>query len=370
MDKEVRNVLNLVIYKLGQLNDAQIKELKKIIKKLDIKQFPDYKSDKTQDVLASVIANKLQKMSNSDSTIYKKKTENSQDPKLENSQQLITKRSAFETSTIPTDEIGNLELPLSEIQSPEMLIVSNVKKAYIVLDSRNRRLESTDWSKFSWYYGGSRVIQQGQVTSTLPFNNIIAMQLYQPIIPRGTGLLTSTQRISVLLEELDGYAYISDNRRYHWLFRYNNLYNSTRSLNLNLNEYNDGLFKFPTAVNLIGGITFSFGNPSDQVTFIRDRDTASTSAYGASTTIQTVNPHNLVNGDVVIITGFSTGFPEYFDNNIVNNLEGFVVTVVSPNHFTIPVDTSAIPVLLPITYNVFYNAFRFIAGIEFTYIDQ
>jgi hypothetical protein len=77
------------------------------------------------------------------------------------------------------------------------------------------------------------------------------------------------------------------------------------------------------------------GTPVDQALSPRLTSLAITSSSVANpTTITTVLPHGLVNGQVILITGHTGSTPS------INGGNGFVVTVTGANTFTIPVNAT------------------------------
>lgn len=262
----------------------------------------------------------------------------------------------------------------SDVVLPYNKIHSNIVKVYVCLDSRYRR---SDVSDFSWYYSNSRELQNGVVTSTIPAKNILAMKLYQPVIPLDSinNLYTSMPKISVLVEELSSFSFIANRtRRYHWLCRVYPTEATTKPdttaaginhYELDIFDFNKGLFRFPMPVNLYNSITLTFGDPTDKITFKNDRDTGRVTTYGASTIITMDSAHDLPVDCIVYITGFTTNTPSY-DNNNINSVTGIRISAVAGNTFTIPVDTSsgAVSWIVNQPVSVFYGARRMVTGLE------
>ena len=374
----MQNVVDKVLSIVPSLNVKQKHVLIYILRNIDINLFDD---DRKRKLLAIRIADKLldytTELAKPQQTKQTKQQQQQQQQESEGrsqSQQSGQQSSRSEQqSKLMAKLIAETEHVVEQnyIDKP---IFDKLRRAYLYLDSRNRILTTENWSKFSWYYTIDRTINQGVITNVLGFSNIIAMKLLQPILPKASNLITTNQRISILIEE---FAYYAHNRKYHWLCRYTDEYKlhdgfdpnpPLRKINVNVS---DGIFKFPEPVNFNGTLTLTFGNPTDLVVFNRDRDVGTVSAYGATTTITVVNPHNLLDGDLVKISGFTTGTLSY-DNNSINTLDGLYVTVTSGNTFTIPVDTSsgAVSWILNQPVNVFYDVFRVTAGLEFIYYSE
>ena len=281
-------------------------------------------------------------------------------------------------ASVYTTSIANIfgETTVSALKA-KLLPSSMYKKAYITLDSKNRRLDIDDPSVFSWYYSVARIAgQQGTVTSTAPIKKIISIKLYQPVIPATSQLDTIGQRVSILINEFKNYAYINNGGfSYHWMFRWSYTKNTSgivpRHVDLNLDEFNDGIYKFPKPLNLYDSITLTFGNPNQQMVFKSDRGKGIVSSYGSTTTITMSNPHNLITGDLVYITGFTTNTSSY-NNLYINTVYGLIVNVVGLNSFTVPVDTSSVDVswITNQPIECFYAPFRLLMPMEITYVDD
>jgi hypothetical protein len=281
-------------------------------------------------------------------------------------------------ATVYTTSIMSIfgETSVSALKT-KLLPSSMYKKAYISLDSKNRRLDIRDPSVFSWYYSVARIAgQQGTVSSTSPIKKIIAIKLYQPVIPATSNLDPISQRVSILINEFKNYAYINNGGfPYHWMFRWSYTNNTSglapRHVDLNLDEFGDGIYKFPKPLNLYDSITLTFGNPNEQMIFNRDRDEGIVSSYGATTTITMNNQHNLNTGDLVYIKGFTTNTQSYNNLNI-NTVYGLIVNVIGLSTFTVPVDTSSVDVswIANQPIECFYAPFRLLMPMEIVYMDD
>jgi hypothetical protein len=229
---------------------------------------------------------------------------------------------------------GQLEPP-EQPEQPEQ----SVRQAYLTLDSFNRRTDEVSPTVYSWYYTEQRTTAAGFITSTLPISNIKSIRLYQPSLPK-FAQLNSTNRLSVYFREFSTYAYMPTNSMpYHYMLRYSDSAISSRFVDSNLEEFNNGEFVFKTPITKLDTLSVSFGNPDQTIIFKPDRDTGYVSAYGAVTEITTSQPHNLVNGDVVYLSKFATMTPSYDAG--INTQFGLVVQVTAVNKFTIQINTSA-----------------------------
>lgn len=244
------------------------------------------------------------------------------------------------------------------------------KKAYLCLDSFNRRVNNDNQSTiYSWYYTEYRSTTPGFVTTTAPLSNITSIRLYQPSLPAWPQL-NATGRVSIYFREFGIYAYLSSNSQpYHYLLRYTQSAISNRFVDLNLEEFNNGIFIFHKPITKLDTLSISFGNPNETIIFNNDRDTGTVTAYGATTTFTMSQPHNLVTGDVVYISGFATLTPGYDAG--INNTLGYQITYINTTSFRIAVNTSSGSIWIPnARVTCFYAPFRVILPLEITYAGQ
>ena len=284
----------------------------------------------------------------------------------------VGQREGF-TSSLDELSLTNATMAEVTINKVDSQIVSQKqqKKAYICLDSFNRRVDNDKQSSvYSWYYTEQRTTTAGFITSTAPIKNITSIRLYQPSVPAWPQL-NSSGRVSIYFPEFSTYAYSPANSQpYHYLLRYSTSIMSARFVELNLEEYNNGVFTFQKPITKLDTLSVSFGNPNNTITFNNDRDTGHVTGYGNSTTITMDNPHNLQNNDVVYIKEFVTGLPGY-DAGLNNGL-GFAVSVTGANTFTVAVNTSSgsIPWIPNAAISCLYGPFRLIMPLEIRYIDE
>lgn len=132
------------------------------------------------------------------------------------------------------------------------------------------------------------------------------------------------------------YSYNTPNTSPFIKLKYNDYYYTARNLlgkkstlKFSIYDQNGALYNFGPDVFSIS--SFTNANPTELTT--------------------TVN-HNLINGDVVYISGFKNGSINFI-NNLINE-NGYSVTVTGLDTFTIPVDLSAELAQQPITGTVTY----------------
>jgi hypothetical protein len=265
---------------------------------------------------------------------------------------------------------------------------SFIRKNYIILDSRYRELNGSNTigiTSFTWSYVlQSLASQQGTVNIVGNVRDIIALRIYPCRIPYVSSADNKYSRISILINQLSSQSFIAhENRNFHFMLR--SVIDDT-FINLHTNDYNDGYFYFEKPITTIDKLTLTFGSPIEPVVFDKDRDLCTIDYFIIQplTKITTGNlnsptPHNLTNGDRVYFTDFKTGVIDpslvneiAIDNAIVeliNNINGFVVTVIDAVSFSIILDTSNIQSPINnLVFNVFYGSKRMFIPIEITYI--
>jgi hypothetical protein len=266
------------------------------------------------------------------------------------------------------------------------------RKNFIMLDSRYRILTRNDTSgiiKFSWnYIIKSQIEAQGSVNIVGNVRDIISIRVYPFRIPYVTSADNKYARISVFIEELGSQAFIAhEQRKYHFMLR--SVIDSD-FIDLETDKFNDGFFHFEKPITTLNTLTVSFGSPLEQVTFENDRswcgidyfvDAPLTriTTYTNSPVGSSIQPHNLSNGDRVYFELFDVGFinPALVEQDRLNQLvkstinreEGFLITVVDANNFTIPFDSTIIQnPITDIRFRVFFGSKRIFIPMELTYI--
>jgi hypothetical protein len=261
---------------------------------------------------------------------------------------------------------------------------SMLRKNYIFLDSRYRILNtspSDGITRFSWAYTlGSQQAEQGTVNLIGNVRDIIGFRVYPCRIPYVASADNSYARISMLIHDFDSQAFIAhENRKFHFMFK------STIDsdfIELDTDKQNDGYFWFEKPVTAATNLSISFGSPLEPITFDNDRDiVSSVDHFGIApmTQITTTEVHNLNNGDRVYFNRFNIGainplLKDQTDiNNAIkekmNNSDGFLITIIDPNNFSISYNTSLIQNPLTDPFDVYYGSKRLFIPIEITYIN-
>lgn len=243
------------------------------------------------------------------------------------------------------------------------------EKHYIIFDSKYRFREGNTQTKYVWLYSPNKQSRNFAVTTVGSLKNIIAMKMYQPIVPyfAYTNLM---DRFSILIEEFSTQATIvSQNNKYHFLGR------PVETTGGNANYYElylleNETFKFHAPVQVVDRFSFVFKDPNTVITFPVDI-TPATFTYGATTTLDTGSvAHGMTTGHSVYIEDFTTDAPVTDQKTIdrINTKYGLPITRLTDYTFTIPVDTSAITPKAGLSVDIFLGSARIVFAIEFTTI--
>jgi hypothetical protein len=359
----------------------------------------DMKYDDSQQIIRDVIG--ISSESGTSHGIYDNpnfyKNQNNDRNELDeyNSNEMNPNRVSSNTS----DKTDNAKLSnlLGIRTSEEMVRVLNpkslYKKNYFILDSRYRSSDgsnnlSNTIDKYIWDFNLNTQPNDDNSSVNVIGNmrDIVAMRIYPFRIPYSALIDNKYKRISVLIDELSSQAFVAhEKRKFHFMLGTDI---DSNFLNLSTDKFNDGHFYFEKPITTLEKISVSFGNPLERVSFNLDRsnyqvDNFSIAPLTKITTYYTNNvdlfPHNLNNGDRVYLSGYSVGstdpilVDQYQINTTIqsniNNVNGYTITVINNNCFSINLDTSLIQNPLNITFsNVYFGSSRVFIPMEITYI--
>jgi hypothetical protein len=277
--------------------------------------------------------------------------------------------SLSDVQDITIDRIFNKE-DIAALQS-SVLQKSRYKSFYITLDSNNRSELSEGLRKFIWEYSyGNLPYRKGFVQTTQKIKNIVGMRIHPISIYHNSSVPLFNYNFTILIEEFASQSVLChEDRRYHFMLRYNNDYPYTNQygnplvfltlnyyaedmshindypLLTNLNPNDDGYFWFDKTILDINSFTITLGNPVQQIDFpfIFTTIQGFWVTYGAITNILHTS-FKLNTGDIVKIENFTTTNPtaDAAIINILNRNEGHVITFIDGANFTIAVDTSTL----------------------------
>lgn len=259
---------------------------------------------------------------------------------------------------------------------------STYRKSYVMLDSRYRNNPNTNTvSDFSWNINsnGSNARDRGAYLNG-KLRDVVGIRVYPFRIPYVSIGDNKYSRISLLIKEFQSQSFIGfGNNNFHFVLR-SSIDNDF--IDLETDNFNDGFFWFNTPQTSFTSFTINFGNPVDKIIFDRDNDLCVIDHFvvAPATHITTDNPHNLANGDLIYLSNFNVGIAninlpnQQVSDDIlksgVNNINGHIITVLTPTTFTIPFATNTIqnPLVNLQKSNVYYGAKRIFIPMELIYI--
>mgnify|MGYP000976884063 CR=1 FL=1 len=271
--------------------------------------------------------------------------------------------------------------------------VSLYKKNYFVLDSRYRSNEgsnnlSNSIDKYIWDFNlNSQPSDKNSSVNVIGnMRDIVAMRIYPFRIPYSSLLDNKYKRVSMLIDEMSSQSFVAhEQRKFHFILGSDI---DSNFLNLSTDKFNDGHFYFEKPITTLEKISISFGNPLEKVSFGLDRcnyrvDNVSIAPLTKITTYYTNNTdlftHGLTNGDRVYLSGYTVGYVDpilveqvQINNKIqndINNINGYIISIIDNYSFSINLDTSLIQNPLDIAFSdVYFGSSRIFIPMEITYI--
>lgn len=233
---------------------------------------------------------------------------------------------------------------IQKVLNPNALLRTN----YILLDTRYRLLDNDGTRYFQWTHINNISRAQGSVNTVGTIRDIVAMRVYPFRIPYTAALDTPYKKVSMLMREFQAQSFVAqEGRRFHFMF---DIIIDGDSIYLRPEDNNDAYYRFYQPVTQIDMISIDFGSPLEDVVFDSDRSLGFTNLYwdGIQTQITTQTPHNLLTGNNVYITGFTSLNPIATPVVVasMNSSVGHNVIVVSPTVFKISVNSSPMTPLI------------------------
>jgi hypothetical protein len=235
---------------------------------MDKKSFINYNKNQVLHVLVRVIGDRMHKKNPDDQQI---------DMHNYQVQHLIADGDNISSNDKPTIintnsiEISNL-LGINDLKELKLYMnpESMYEHYYVVLDSewRNTTNENpTSIQQFTWNYAPTQNVSHGFCNSVGTVHNIVGMRIYQPCIPYLAAMNTNGKRVSILVQEFNAQAFITEiGTRFHFLLRPQYITSTTR-IELSTEDYNDGIFTFDKPFTEITSLTLVFGDPINVLTF-------------------------------------------------------------------------------------------------------
>lgn len=220
------------------------------------------------------------------------------------------------------------------------------KRAYIVLDTRYRSIDTDGITSFRWNLSSSIQTTPGSVNNIHPIRNVTSIRTYPLRIPYAASADSYYSRISMSIVEFNSQAAIMNENAYsHFMFR---PVRNGQFIELETTNFNDGIMEFASPINNVSTLTIKFFNPIQPVSFSNDRLNVMVLQYGTNTIMRTLAPHGLQTGDLVILSDYTTLNPtsDYVTINQINLNDGLNIdTSQLPNSstdFNLQIDTSTL----------------------------
>ena len=273
------------------------------------------------------------------------------------------------TNTTTLDSLLSTPVALQKIFNPAILRY----KTYLLLDRKFQSTEANNSTEFKWYVTDtSRVYTSDMAVSTLPIKSITSIKMYPFIFPSSLNALTPSKRLSVEIDELKNQAYIAPayKKRFHFVFSVQKVDADTYPQYV-IDELgqNDCLFDFHNPISELNSVTLRFGNPFRNLALDPDRLYATISSVGVQTRLTFTQAHYLNVDDVVVIENFTTATPtaDTTQINLINNVNGNVLTGVTSTTATFDIDLSALTgAILNNPYEIYFESKRFVVRLELT----
>jgi hypothetical protein len=251
----------------------------------------------------------------------------------------------FDPSPI-TNAIGSLKSDFRMLRT-----IQDVYSAYVLLDSRYRKIQGVignPITRYTWEYTPTIYTESGTTNSVSRIQDVLYMQIQPFYIPYTPAADNVYRRVSMLVDEFSALAVVAhENRRYHYMLQSERDGNRIR---LDPPSTDEGKYRFSTPINRVDQLTISFGAPLTSIVFEPDR---------FNITIAPINPlethlvfpqaHNMTNGEIVILSGYTTGaaLADEAKINIINQLDGHVVNVVNATTLSIAINLTLITLPVP-----------------------
>lgn len=179
------------------------------------------------------------------------------------------------------------------------------RSTYIIVDSRYQNTVNGDTSKILFNLQTTSKVRadHGGVVVGNAIRDIVEIEVYPFTIPYKPLFANFYKRITLTIEEWTADSFEAyENGSFHFVFDITKIDENL----IHLTPVNK-TFRFTKPVNYIDNFTLSFGAMLPKIQFDMDRMYVSSIDFTSSEGIFTfATPHNLVSGDLVYITGFSS----------------------------------------------------------------
>ena len=270
---------------------------------------------------------------------------------------IIKKKDAFKKERFSKESFTSI-LDMTQAEKIEYIRMTNYKSlmrdAYMIVDSRYQNKVNLDQTKlvFNLVTNTKTKSANGGVILGNSFKDIVQLEIFPFTIPYKPVYATFYNKITLSINEWTAYSFEAyEGGQYHFMFDIEKIDNNLIYLKPINNIYN-----FSIPVNYIDNFSLSFGATFPKISFDSDRMyTRSINYLDEYGLITFDNPHNLVTGDLVYISDFTTANPakdtEIIDE--VNRNEGHHIIKKDNNTIAINVDLTKVRHEDPVGSNIY-----------------
>lgn len=215
---------------------------------------------------------------------------------------------------------------------------------FIIIDSRYQNQFNQDRTKLSFSLQANTktktISGNGAIFTTGILKDIIQMEIYPFTIPYNPLYENFYKQISLTILEWSTNVFEAyEDSQFHFAFDIDKIENNL----IYLKPINN-IFRFYKPVNYVGDFTLSFGAFLPRISFDLDRMNISSIDYSSTNGVITFGSnHNLITGDIVYISNFTSLTPAKNDDllNEINRVEGH--TIVKKNNTQIIINIDFTP---------------------------
>ena len=249
---------------------------------------------------------------------------------------------------------------------------SLIRDSNIIVDSRYQNLANIDRSKISFTIVSdikNKAIGSGMITSNGTVQNIVELEIFPFSIQYITDADNYYKKITLSILELSAASIDAyEDSQFHFLF------SAERNLNLlDLTPINN-VFRFHKPISKLTDFTLRFGSPFAPIKFDKDRLITKSINYSSNPAIlEFSEDHNLLSGDIIYITDFTSLNPAK-DLNIINEInstKGHLCSRVNNTSISINIDMNLVKEpdeSLPIV--VYLGSKRILMPMRIRYLDS
>lgn len=252
---------------------------------------------------------------------------------------VVIKKSTFQNNK--KENFAGSIFEMTQAQKLDYIRMTNYdslkRDAYMIIDSRYQNKVNQDQTKmvFNLVTNTKTKSANGGVILGTAFKDIVELQIFPFTIPYKPVYITFYNKITLSINEWTAYSFEAyEGGQYHFMFDIEKIDNNL----IYLKPINDS-YTFSTPVNYIDNFSLSFGATFPKISFDADRMYTSNIDYQDEYGLITFDePHNLITGDLIYISDFTTVDPAK-DNALimeVNRNEGH--SVVKKDNYTIAIN--------------------------------